>query len=134
MSIESLVIQLGINLTSSFIYERVKDYFKKTDTPTIKGLKSALASSLNIDNAELNAEKIVNFLAQNGDITISGTQIYVSDSIAMASSKGTKFDFGNNSSSTTYKSSIKAGLGARIVGQGGARIVQDNDGSIKFYA
>lgn len=132
MTIEQLLIQLGVNLTSNFIYERVRDYFKQAQNPTVEGLKGALAATLNIENAEINAAKIVNFLAQSGDITISGTQIYAPDSITMESNKGTQFDFRNNSSSTTDKSSIRAGLGARIVGKNGAKIVQD-DGSIKFY-
>lgn len=133
MSIEQLLTQLGINLTSSFIYERVSGYFKKVNAPTTNGLKSVLASSLNIENAEINASRIVDFLAQNGDIRIRGTRIYACNSITTASSKSTRFDFGDNSSSITDKSSIKAGSGARIVGAGGAKIVQDDDGSIKFF-
>ncbi len=76
--------------------------------------------------------RIIEFLANNGDITISGSRIYASSSISMASSKNTKFVFGIYSSSSTNKSSINAGSGAQIMGSGGAKIEQDEDGNIKF--
>lgn len=133
MTLEQLLIQLGLNISSSFVYDVVKSYFKKETNHTVEGLKAELSSRLNIEGADIKSNNIINFLAENGDITISGTQIYASKSITMASSQGTKFTFGNNSKSTTDKSSIEAGHGAQIQGQGGARIVQDEDGSIKFY-
>jgi len=133
MTLEQLLIQLGLNLSSSFVYDVIKEYFKKEKNPTVEGLKTELSSSLDIEGAEIKSNNIINFLAENGDITISGTQVYASKSITMTSSQGTKFTFGNNSKSTTDKSSIEAGHGAQIQGQGGARIVQDEDGSIKFY-
>ena len=111
----------------------VKSYFAKEKSPTIEGLKRELSSHLNIENTDIKSSNIIQFLAENGDISISGTQIYASKSITMTSNKGTKFSFGNNSSSKTDKSAIKAGRGAKIVGRGGAKIEQDEDGSIKFY-
>lgn len=134
MTLEQLLFQLGINLASSFVYEKVRDYFKNGANPTVDGLKGELVSYLNIQDADIKAGKIVEFLAQKGDINISGTRVYASDSITMTSSRNTKFAFGDNSSSRTDKSSIKAGHGAQIVGQGGAKIEQDKDGNIKISA
>lgn len=133
MTLEQLLAQLGLNMSSSFVYDVVKDYFQRKKKPTVKGLKAELSSRLDIKGADIKSDNIINFLAENGDITISGTQIYASKSISMASSEGTKFTFGNNSRSSTDKSSIEAGHGAQIQGQGGARIEQDEDGNIKFY-
>lgn len=134
MTLEQLLLQLGINLSSSFVYDVVKSYFTKETNPTLEGLKSELSSRLNIANTSIKSDNIIQFLANNGDITISGSRIYASNSVIMASSRNTKFTFGNNSTSKTNKSSIEAGHGAQIQGQGGARIEQDEDGNIKFYA
>ena len=133
MTLEQLLIQLVLNISSSFVYDVVKGYFQKEKKPTAEGLKAELSSCLDIEDADIKSNNIINFLAENGDITISSTQIYASKSITMASAQGTKFTFGNNSKSSTDKSSIKTGHGAQIQGRGGARIIQDEDGSIKFY-
>jgi ribosomal protein S24E len=132
MTLEQLISQLGINLASSAIFELIKIYFVKENDPTTEGLKETLASHLQIENADIAAENIVQFLATNGNITISGTKIYASKEITMASSKETSFEFGNNSSSKTDTTSVEAGHGAILKGQGGARIVQGEDGSIRF--
>ena len=100
---------------------------------TVGGLRAELSSRLNIENANIKASNLIEFLANNGDIRIIGTQIYASNSITMASSPSAKFEFGDISASRTDKTSIETGRGAQIVGQGGAKIVQDEDGSIKFY-
>ncbi|MFC1613138.1 hypothetical protein ACFL23_02285 [Patescibacteria group bacterium] len=133
MTLAQLLISLGLNISSSFVYDKVKSYFGKEKSPTIEGLKKELSSHLKIENANIKSDKIIQFLAKNGDISIDGTQIYASKSITMASNKGTQFSFGNNSSSKTDKSAIEAGRDAKIVGQGGAKIEQDENGNIKFY-
>lgn len=132
MTLEQLLIQLGLNISSSFVYDAVKGYFQREQNPTIIGLKDELSSRLSVKGVDIKSENIIQFLAQNGDISILGTQIYALKSITMASSKGAQFAFGDNSKSSTDKSSIAAGYGAQIQGRGGARIVQDEDGSIKF--
>ena len=134
MTLEQLLLQLGLNVSSAFVYDVAKNYFQKEKSPTLNGLKAELSSHLNIEDADIKSGNIVDFLAENGDITISGTQIYASKSITMASTQGTQFTFGNNSESTTSKSSIKAGRGAQIRGRGGARVEQNEDGNINFYA
>lgn len=133
MTLEQFLLQIGINITSSFIYEKVRDYFTKESNPTIEGLTKELTCYLNIENADIQAKKIIQFLAEHGDINIVRSKIYASESIMMASSKSTKFTFGNDSSSRTDKSSIEAGRGAQIIGHGGARIEQDKEGNINFF-
>lgn len=134
MALDHLLIDLGVNISANVIYDVVKSYFAKESSPTREGLKSTISASLDIKNASIKAENIINFLAENGDIVISGSQIYASKSIMMASSKDTRFVFGNNSESKTDKSSIVAGHGAQIIGRRGAKIIQDEEGNISFYA
>lgn len=98
-----------------------------------EALKNKLVSFLNIQGAEVKAEKIIDFLASNGDIMIEGSSIYANQSISMFSQQNTTLIFGNNSVSATDKTKIEAGHGAFIQAQGGAGIKQNEDGSISFY-
>lgn len=134
MTLEQLLLELGLGITSNFIYGVIKNYIANKSNPTIEGLKETLISYIKIDSANVKADKIIQFLAENGDIIISDTHIYASKSIIMESNQNTKFDFGNNSSSKTNKSSIEAGNNCHIIGTGGARIEQDKEGNIKFFA
>jgi hypothetical protein len=127
-----LLISLGVNLTSSAVYDIIKSALDTTLTR--EQLVERIASQLNIIDANILADKIIDFAAQNGDIIISQTSIYAADSITMRSASGTKFSFGNNSSSKTSTSEITAGHGASIEGASGAKIVQNPDGSISFFA
>ena len=130
---EQLLLQLGLGVTSNFIYDLAKGYLASTPNPSVSELESKIASSLNIQNADIYAHKLVEFLAKRGDIRIEGTRIYASESILMTSGDGTQFTFGNNSKSTTKNSQISAGQGAYIQGQGGAGIRQNEDGGISFF-
>lgn len=126
-----LLLNLGLNIGANAIY----DFFKTslTDNKLTRGqLTEKLAAQLDITNAKIVAEKIIEFAAKNGDINISGTYIFSSDSINMKSANGTKFTFGNDSISKTPNSEISAGMGASIVGTGGAQIRQDSNGDIIF--
>ena len=133
MDISNLLITLGLNISSNVIYDIIENYLKKTTSPTKEGLKETLISELKINGAEIKADKIIEFLAKNGDITIEGTSIYASEKIELVSSKNTFFSFGNNSISKTDKTAIETRGNSKIVGKDGAKIVQDKDGSIRFY-
>lgn len=131
---DQLLLQLSIGVTSSAIYDFLKNYFVNNPEANRSQLENSLASFLNIQNANIAADKIINFLAQNGNIRIEGTSIYANDSISMFSTKNTKFTFGNNSFSATKNTKIEAGDDAFIQGKGGAGIKQNEDGSISFFA
>lgn len=122
---------IGISVASSAIYDGLKKIIKK-DNPSIVDFKEELISLLNIDGAEVYAEKLIEILAQKGDITITGTHIFANDSITMSSSPGRRVEFGNNSISETKKTRIVAGDGAKIILNGDTEIKQDDDGSITF--
>lgn len=132
MSLDQLLASLGLNVASNALYEIVRRYARSTPTPTAAGLKRELTSALNVLNAEVAADRIIEFLAHTGTITISGTQIFAAERITMASRPGTRVSFGGGSISRTNTTSIEAGYGARVEMQGGAMIVQNPDGSITF--
>lgn len=126
-----LLLSLGINIASNAIYDFLKSALTQQQL-TNEQLADELSNHLNISNARIAADRIIEFAAQNGDINISGTYIFANDSITMKSASGTKFTFGNNSTSKTSTSEISAGSGATIEGTGGAQIRQNPDGSISF--
>jgi hypothetical protein len=124
--IQSFLTQLGIGVLSSAIYGKIQNYLSSTSDPSLADLKSILASTIQVENADIKAEKIVEFLANNGDIKIRGTNVYSSDSITMTSSENSHFQIGNGSSLKTDGSAISFKGGGRMVGQGGAKVILKN--------
>lgn len=131
--ISDYLISIGIHVASSAIYDGIKRVLSKPN-PTYNELRTAITSSLNVENANVYAEKIIDILAKSGNITISGTHIFASNSINMFSSRNTELSFGDGSVSETRNTKIETTKGARIVSKGGAGIRQNDDGSISFYA
>ncbi len=133
MTLEQLLLSLGINIWASAIYDVVKKYFEENSSPSIAGLKEEISSSLEIDWADIKAENIIELLAQNWNIQISGSSIFAPNSISMWSTTWNQFTFWNNSISRTNHSSIEAWYGATIIWSWNTRIEQSSDWSIKFY-
>lgn len=130
--ITTYLTSVGIHVASSAIYDGMKKIFS-TSNPTREELKQAISASLNIVNADIHAEQIINILAENGSITITGTHIFANKSIDMFSSKNTELSLGNNSTSETDKTKIEIKGNGRMVARGGAGWRQNDDGSISFY-
>ncbi|MEI6135219.1 MAG: hypothetical protein WCP72_09610 [Desulfomonile sp.] len=133
MSLEQLLANLGLNIAANVIYDLLKSFAKDTREPTVQALESYLASHLSVDGANIKAAKILEFLAEKGNIVITNSSIEAAKQITMSSSPGSICVFGNNSTSSTMKTAIETKDNAQIRMQGGAKIVQDEDGSIKFY-
>jgi len=132
MDFSIFLADLGIGIGANIVWDCLKRYIKNTTNPTKEGLKDALISELKIEGADIKAEKIISFLAENGDICISETKIYAKDRIEMGSARNASFSFGNDSISRTDKTSIEAIGKAKIIGKGNTKIVQE-DGSMSFY-
>ena len=132
MTIEELLVQMGINISSNLVYDFVKGIFPETKEVSGVELKKQLASFLSIKDAEIKAEKIINFMAEKGDIEIKGSMIFAKNSIFYSSTPNSKFSL-EESSSETEKTRIDVGKDAKIEGQGGAGVSQNEDGSISFY-
>lgn len=131
--ISDYLVSIGIHVASSAIYDGIMRVLSKPNL-TYNELRAAIISSLNVENANVYAEKIIDILAKSGNITISGTHIFANNSINMFSSRNTELSFGEGSVSETKNTKIETTKGARIVSKGGAGIRQNDDGSISFYA
>ena len=133
MDLSQLLLNLGLNVASNAIYDVVRSALRRDPKISRDSLKKELSVFLRIDGADIKADTIITFLAEHGDIVITGSQIYATEKIELESAPSTKFILADKSSSSTLKSSIQVGQGASIQGQGGAKIVQNPDGSISFY-
>lgn len=134
-AIGQILVSLGVNIASSTIYDFIKSRLNRgsvTDAELATELHSQFPQ-LTIENAKIISTSAIKFLAEHGDIEIKGTNIYAKDSVWMQSAPGTKFEFKDQSSSTTESGSkIEVGQGASITGSNGAQIRQKPDGSIDF--
>ena len=128
MTLESFLVSLGVNITSSAIYDILKSFLLKEPNPTLDRFNKEIQKHLAIENAKIFSEKIIEFLAKNGDIIISGSNIFAKESICLKSSMGTEFQIKNGSSTRTDQTSMEIGMGAFIKGSGGATIQQSRDG------
>lgn len=131
--ISSYLVSIGVSLASSAIYETIKRVANRNNA-TVEELKQELASVLNIDGAEVYAERLIQILAQNGNISITGTHLYANNSISMFSTPGHTMEFGNDSISETKNTKIHTKGKSKIIARGKAGIRQNDDGSISFYA
>ena len=128
MSIDTFLISLGINLTSNFLYDNIKSFLQRTPDPTVDELKVEIQKHLKIENLQIIAAKNIDFLANNGDIDISGSSVFARESISFQSSKNTKFQIKNGSSIKTDQTLIAVDKNDIISGSGGATIEQSKDG------
>lgn len=134
---EQLLLQLGIGVGSNAVYDIVKLFLNNAadkGTSSSDDLRKELVSRLSLIGQEVKADKIISFLAENGDIEISNTKIVSNKSILMNSNNESSLTFGDNSTSSTPGTQIQSGSGAFIKIQGNAAIQQDEQGNISFHA
>jgi len=133
MSLDELFVSLGVNLTSNFIYDCARNFFQKKRDASLQDFKNAISKHLIIENVdEIISDSIIEFLAKNGDITISGSKVFAKESIFFTSVSGTKFQLKDGSSSKTEHTSADVGENGFITGQNGAGMKQSKEG-ISFF-
>ena len=77
MDLTQFLISIGVNLSSSLIYDSLKARFTSSKSCiSQEDVLDSIASLIELDNAKVIAEKIVKFLADNGDIEIRNSFIY----------------------------------------------------------
>ncbi len=128
---QSLMANFGNGIITNALYDTIKSIIISSNTK--EELAKKIDSALHLHNVNVNAESIITLLASNGFITIEGSHIKSNSSITMGSFNSGELLFGNNSKSETNKTSIDAGFNSFIKMSGNAKIVQHEDGSIRFY-
>lgn len=133
MDLTQFLISIGANLSSSVIYDILKSQFTSSKLPlSLDDVIHSIASLIELDNAEVIAEKIVKFLADNGDIEIRNSFIYSKAGIIYSTNRTGELIIGSNTNSETVNTKIAVGQNANINLSGGANIEQDKDGNIIF--
>jgi macrodomain Ter protein organizer (MatP/YcbG family) len=128
---QSLMANFGNGIITNALYDTIKSLIMSSNTK--EELAKKIDSALHLHNVNVNAESIITLLASNGFITIEGSHIKSNLSITMGSFNNGELLFGNNSKSETNKTSIDTGFNSFIKMSGNAKIVQHEDGSIRFY-
>ena len=121
----------GNGILTNALYDTIKSLIMSSNTK--EELAKKIDIALHLHNVNVNAESIITLLASNGFITIEDYHIKSNLSITMGSFNNGELLFGNNSKSETNKTSIDAGFNSFIKMSGNAKIVQHEDGSIRFY-
>lgn len=128
----SLLTSLGLGVAGNAVYDFLKARLTGPNPPTAEQLEQELQNVINLNGVTIKASTVIEALAKNGVITITRSHLNAPNSITIGAVNGRAY-FGDNSSSTTATTAIHAGQGASIQFSGNAKIVQDADGSIKFY-
>jgi hypothetical protein len=128
---QSLMANFGNGIITNALYDTIKSLIMSSNNK--EELAKKIDNALHLHNVNVNAESIITLLASNGFITIEGSNIKSNLSITMGSFNNGELLFGNNSKSETNKTSIDAGFNSFIKMSGNAKIVQHEDGSIRFY-
>ena len=130
MDFETLLLSLGINLSSSIIYDFIKLSISKGKTR--KEIIHDLSNYLQIEGADVKSEKIIDFLIDNGTLCIENSKIYSNEAINYHTSTVKSSIAIKNTTSKTDSTEISVnGNTATIKMSGNAKIIQDEKG-IKF--
>ena len=130
MDFETLLLSLGINLSSSIIYDFIKLSISKVKTR--KEIIHDLSNYLQIEGSDVKSEKIIDFLIDNGTLCIENSKIYSNEAINYHTSTGKSSIAIKNTTGKTDSTEISVnGNTATIKMSGNAKIIQDEKG-IKF--
>ena len=130
MDFETLLLSLGIDLSSSIIYDFIKLSISKVKTR--KEIIHDLSNYLQIEGSDVKSEKIIDFLIDNGTLCIENSKIYSNEAINYHTSTGKSSIAIKNTTSKTDNTEISVnGNTATIKMLGNAKIIQDEKG-IKF--
>jgi hypothetical protein len=129
--VATIVSQLGLNVAGNALYDYLVERFKGRTEITGQELQAALGDYLVIHGVEADASNIMTVLADKGVISITAPHLYAPIELSMQAAPGASFFVGDQTTTRTDKSEIRAGAGAFMRGSNAA-VVQEPDGSISF--
>jgi hypothetical protein len=95
MDLTQFLISIGVNLSSSVIYDLLKARSTSSKSHISQNdVLDSIARLIEVDNARVIAGKIVKFLADNGDIEIRNSFIYSKSGIIYSTNKTGKLSIG----------------------------------------
>lgn len=132
LQVAIIVGQLGIGVTSDAIYDYLKSKFAGRTEITTTELQVALNDYLIIHGVTADASTIMTVLAEKGVISVTQSQLYAPDQLIVGAGPGAAFSVGDQTTTRTDNTAIKAGSGAFMSGSNAA-VRQNPDGSISFH-
>ena len=130
MDMLTLLGQLSLGMASNAIYDLLMSYGQK-EVPAHE-LTSQIQNQINLHGITMQAETVINALAQNGFISIRKSHLHADNSLIFGSVIGSA-SVGNNSKLTTNNTAIEAKGNASMNTKSNAQIKQNPDGSISFH-
>ena len=122
--------QIGLGLATNAIY----DYLKSLKSVPVdqKILKGEIQNLIELYKADVNAETVIQVIAESGFVSIRQSTIYAPNSIIFGSSGSGRSEMGDGSIMKTDRTAIVAGQGSFVKTTGNAHVQQNEDGSISF--
>ncbi|MCI5045095.1 MAG: hypothetical protein MRY72_10390 [Aquisalinus sp.] len=120
------------SVASSAAYDFLKTRFQGKQIITIGELESALSDFLVINGIDAKADTVMNLLADQGVLQVENSNLHANKSLKISAGPNGLFVVGNNTTTSTDKTAIKAGGGAFMKGQNAA-VIQGEDGSVSFH-
>jgi hypothetical protein len=134
VTIAWLLEQLGISVAGSAVYDAIKNYFATEPHPTREGLSQCLRSQITIEGQEVWADRLIQFLAAQGDIVIIGSEVRA-PGLSMAAQDGSTIAVERGSRVRGGGIGIESAPGGRlrIESAPGSRVrVEGGDGFLRF--
>lgn len=126
-----ILSQLGLGLMTNGMYDFLKNKLIKSEI-NLESIEQELKDFIKLNNIDITAETVIEALAKNGIIEINGSKLFAKNEIIFGSTGVGKASFGNGSIMSTERTSIVAGIGAKMETNGNAMVKQNPDGSISF--
>ena len=130
MDLSTLLGQLGLGIASQAIYELITSYGQ--ENVAADRVTSDIQNQINLHGITMKAETVINAMAENGFISIKGTQLHAKDSIVFGSKHGGA-SVGNDSKLSTDRTAIEAKGNSSMNTEGNAQVRQNPNGSITFH-
>ena len=129
--VATIVGQMSLNITSDAMYDYLKSKFAGRTDITTSELQGALNDYLIMHGVKANASTIMTVLAERGVVSVTQSDLYAPSKLTIEAGPGANFIVGDQTTTRTDTTAIKAGSGAFMKGSNAA-VVQNPDGSISF--
>ncbi len=131
--INDYLISAGAGLLSNIVSNQINQMLNTKSAIKRDDFKREFDNIITSNGLNINADNMIQFLADNGLIIIENSYVFANKEIIMGSQNNGKMSWGNGSVSKTGTSTISAGKGCIIEMNGNAKIQQDDKGNVIFY-
>src|SRR5713101_7565633 len=95
LMVAGVLANLGMGITSNAAYDYLKDKFKGRTEVSASELQGAIGDYLIINKVNADAGTVMEILAKQGVIQVTGSNLYEPLSLTMGAAKGAAFSVGD---------------------------------------